>query len=65
MNDYQMIHLAADRSHELHRQARQQRLARLASDRERRQQRHPLRPSAAPRSTLRLTFDYLFGRITA
>lgn len=61
MNDYQLIHLAADRQHDFYREAAAHRLARGVAatpvdDRQRPQ------PGAGPRRTLRLTLDAILGR---
>lgn len=61
MNDYQLSHLAADRRHDLAREAANERLARQATT----HQGHRGQPhgsSIKPRNTLRLTVDFLLGR---
>lgn len=60
MNDYEMTKLAEIRSHEFRREAAQHRLAANVARRTPSTPRGTAAP--APRSTIRLTLDYLFGR---
>lgn len=59
MNDFQMNHLAADRSSTFHAEAQRQRLAKSATKPAGRQ------PSTKPRRSLRLSLDMLLGRAAA
>jgi hypothetical protein len=66
MNDFQMINLAAGRSHDFHREAHAQRLAKSAPRRTEHEQVHPHgRRQQGPSSALRLTISHLFGRAAA
>ncbi len=65
MNDYQMIKLAADRGHDFRREADQARLARSVRPRKASTSRTHDPAAAVPRSTIRLTLDYLRGRNVA
>lgn len=58
MNDYTMIHLAADRSHKFLVEAQQQRLANAA------RQHRPARPERTPRGR-RLDLGLLLRRVMA
>lgn len=65
MNDYQMIHLAADRGHQFQREAAQDRLARSATRTSAsRAGSSKARPDVSHR-TLRLTLAHLLGRTSA